>query len=746
MLKPRARGFLLIPWSVVLVLIACRSSDSYGDPEASFVGRETCVGCHAVQDSLWRGSDHDLAMQVADSTTVLGNFDDASFANYGVTSTFTTRDGKYFVLTDGPDGELREYEVTYTFGVDPLQQYLIEFPGGRYQALSIAWDARPAGQGGQRWYHLYPDERIDHQDELHWTGPNQNWNYMCAECHSTDLRKNYDLGNDQYDTTWAEIDVACESCHGPGSRHVAWAESGRDDGDTGLLIEFQASTSGTEVDACARCHSRRAVIRDEYEYGQPLMETHLPVVLEEGLYHDDGQILDEVYVYGSFLQSTMYRAGVTCSDCHEPHSLAVRAPGNQLCLTCHLAAKFDTPDHHFHSIESTGASCVECHMPSQNYMVVDPRRDHSLRVPRPDLTLKLGAPNACTACHTDRNAMWAVQAVEDWYGPRSTTPHYGEVFRAAREGRPDAGPALVQIADDDRATNIVRATALSLLRPYAGPGAAPTIQRGLGDGDPMVRAAAVSALELVDPDVRLDMAQFALRDPVFGVRVIAARVLSVVPKDLFSPEQREAFEKAKADYIAAQLVNGERPESHLNIGLLFAFTEEFKRAEASLRTSLAIDPGFVPAYVNLADLYLLIGREDEGEALLREGLTESPDSGDLHHSLGLLLVGQNRQTEAVDELEMAARLRPDQARYAYVLAVALYSAGDTDRALTTLESARRSHPNDLDVLAGLATLHHEVGSRAKAIRYAEELVALRPGDPNARALLEEIRDRTTDSE
>jgi hypothetical protein len=276
-------------------------------------------------------------MQVADSTTVLGNFDDASFANYGVTSTFTTRDGKYFVLTDGPDGELREYEVTYTFGVDPLQQYLIEFPGGRYQALSIAWDARPAGQGGQRWYHLYPDERIDHQDELHWTGPNQNWNYMCAECHSTDLRKNYDLGNDQYDTTWAEIDVACESCHGPGSRHVAWAESGRDDGDTGLLIEFQASTSGTEVGACARCHSRRAVIRDEYEYGQPLMETHLPVVLEEGLYHDDGQILDEVYVYGSFLQSTMYRAGVTCSDCHEPHSLAVRAPGNQLCLTCHLS-------------------------------------------------------------------------------------------------------------------------------------------------------------------------------------------------------------------------------------------------------------------------------------------------------------------------------------------------------------------------------------------------------------------------
>ncbi len=765
MSMPRTRGFLLVLCSVTPVLTGCQSSDSYSDAEASFVGRQTCVGCHAAQDSLWRGSHHDLAMEVADSTTVLGDFDDASFTNYGITSTFTSRDGKYFVRTDGLDGELREHEVAYTFGVDPLQQYLIEFPDGRYQALSIAWDARPEGEGGQRWYHIYPDEEIDHEDELHWTGPNQNWNYMCAECHSTDLRKNYDAENDRYDTTWAEIDVACESCHGPGSRHVAWAESGNDEGDTGLVIEFHdrrgvewipnattgitsrvpIPTERTETDACARCHSRRAVIRDEYEYGQPLMETHLPVVLEEGLYYDDGQILDEVYVYGSFLQSTMYGAGVTCSDCHEPHSLALRAPGNQLCAMCHVPTKFDTPDHHFHPIESSGASCVECHMPSQNYMVVDPRRDHSMRVPRPDLTLTLGAPNACTACHTDQDATWAVQAVEDWYGPHSTTPHYGEVFRAARAGRPEAGPALVQIADDDRATNIIRATALSLMRPYAGPGAAPTIQRGLGDGDPMIRAAAVSALELVGPDVRLDMGHLALRDPVLGVRVIAARVLSSVPKDLFSPEQREAFEKAKADYIAAQLVNGERPESHLNIGLFFAFTEEFERAEASLRTSLAINPGFVPAYVNLADLYRLQGREDDAEALLRQGLTMSPDNAELHHSLGLVLVRQDQQQEAVDELERAVELRPDQARYAYVLAVALHSAGDTGRALVTLEAAGRLHPTDPDVLAGLATLHREAGSRAKAIRYAEELVALRPGDPNARVLLEEIRGTADDN-
>lgn len=742
------------------LLAGCESSDSHIDSEVSFVGRQTCAGCHAAQDSLWRGSHHDLAMQIADSTTVLGDFDDTSFTHHGVRSTFMARDGKYYVRTDGPDGRLSEYEVAYTFGVDPLQQYLISFPGGRYQALGIAWDTRPAGEGGQHWYHVYGDEEIDHRDEIHWTGRNQVWNYMCAECHSTALRKNYDAENDRYDTTWAEIDVSCEACHGPGSRHMARAELGNNGGDTGLVIEFRDrrgvewvpdATTGiakriptviqrTEIEACARCHSRRSVMRDEYEYGQPLMETHLPVVLEEGLYYADGQIRDEVYVYGSFLQSRMHRAGVTCSDCHEPHSLALRASGNQLCSTCHLPTKFDTPEHHFHSPESAGASCVECHMPSQNYMVIDARRDHSMRVPRPDLTLKLGVPNACTACHTDRDATWAVAALERWYGPKlSTATHFGEVFRAARASRPEAGHALVQIANDDQTANIVRATALSLMRPYAGPGGLPTIQRSLGDSDPMVRAAAVSALELVDPQTRLDTAHLALRDPVYGVRVVAARILSSVPKDLFLPEQLEAFEKATSEYIAAQLVNGERPESHANIGLLYAFTGEFERSEASFRTSLAIDPGFVPAYVNLADLYRVLGRDDECAALLRQALAKVPNNPEVHHSLGLLLLRQNRQEEAVNQLKRAAELRPDQPRYAYVLAVALHSAGETGRALATLKAARRLHPSDPELLAGLAMLNREVGSQAEALRYAEELAELWPGDPNVQALLEEIR-------
>ncbi len=194
---------------------------------AGYVGGDACTSCHDKQHGAWKGSDHDLAMQVADDKSVLGNFDNAKITYAGTTSTFSRRDGKFYVNTDGPDGKLADYEIKYTFGVHPLQQYLIEFPGGRKQALGIAWDSRPKTQGGQRWFHLYPGQNIKAGDPLHWTGVQQNWNFQCAECHSTDLRKNFDAKAGTFDTRWSQINVSCEACHGPGSNHVAWAKQDR---------------------------------------------------------------------------------------------------------------------------------------------------------------------------------------------------------------------------------------------------------------------------------------------------------------------------------------------------------------------------------------------------------------------------------------------------------------------------------------------------------------------------------------
>ena len=395
---------------------------------------------------------------MADATeqNVLGNFSGARFAYAGTTTEFFRRDGKFFARTDGPDGKVADFEVKYTFGVQPLQQYLVELSGGRLQALSIAWDSRPKSQNGQRWFHLYPNERITHDDELHWTRPSQNWNFTCADCHSTGLRKNYDRDNDRFQTHFAEISVGCEACHGPGSRHITWASAPRGDraalrdstkGLTARLDERRgvawnvSATSGNatrshprvsdrEIETCAQCHSRRSQIADGYEAGKPFLDYYRPALLTRPLYHADGQQRDEVYDWGSFLQSKMFARGVTCSDCHNPHSGKLRADGNATCASCHLPAKYDTPAHTHHESTSAGATCIGCHMPTTTYMVIDPRHDHSLRIPRPDLSVTLGTPNACTSCHTQRDARWAAAQVTAWYGPRAGPDAHERVAKA----------------------------------------------------------------------------------------------------------------------------------------------------------------------------------------------------------------------------------------------------------------------------------------------------------------------------
>jgi Flp pilus assembly protein TadD len=702
-------------------------------------------------------------MQVANEQTILGDFKNATFTYRDVTTTFFRRDSKFFVRTDGPDGQLHDYEIAYTFGVTPLQQYLIAFPGGRYQALGIAWDSRPQDVGGQRWFHLYPEQRLAPGNPLHWTGIDQTWNYQCAECHSTNLQKNYRLDGDRYETTWSELNVACEACHGPGSRHVAWARAGgtvptpeepsrglmvpltgRDDvawvmdPHTGSAKRTTPIPTRFEVETCARCHARRGILDDHYVPGRPLMDTHRPALLAEGLYYADGQIQDEVYEYGSFLQSKMYRAGVTCSDCHDPHSLRLRDTGNTLCAHCHAPARFDTPAHHFHQAGSAESQCVACHMPAKTYMGVDARRDHSLRRPRPDLSVQLGTPNACTACHTDRPRQWAADTIVRWYGPGPRPPHFATALHAGRTRKPGAAGALGRLLGDAAVPGIARATAVSLLGRSLSPQSLKTVESALADGDPLVRMAAVSVLEAVEPQTRLRLAAPLLQDTIRTVRIEAARVLAPLDKARLSAEQRAALDRALAEYRQAQEVNADRPEAHLNLGVLQAQLGKPLEAERAYRTALRIDPSFAPTYVNLADLYRAQQRDEEGEKILRQGLAVSPNDAALHHALGLLLVRRGRQLEALGALERAAELRPDNPHYDYVLGVALHSVHQSTRALEVLTQAHARHPGEPEILVGLATISRERGQIASAVGYARKLVALIPYDQGARQLLAEL--------
>ena len=753
--------------SVALVLGGGSRAAPAGDSESpDYVGSQECAKCHEGEYARWHNSHHDLAMTEATDETMLGGFAGTVFTAHGVTSTFYRKNGGYFVRTDGPDGKLHDYRIKYTFGWVPLQQYLIEFPGGRLQCLGIAWDSRPAEQGGRRWFHLYPDEKIDHKNRLHWTGRDQNWNYQCAECHSTDLQKHYNLETDSFKTTWAEIDVACEACHGPGARHVALAKGQSDgqtatrDSGTGLLVDLKdrgggvwiigsgngvpsrrsvPRTNQTKIETCARCHSRRGQIHAEYSHGKNLGNTHRLSLLEEPLYHSDGQIKEEVYVYGSFIQSSMYRVGVTCTDCHDAHSLRLKAEGNLLCAQCHEAQRYDTVDHHRHPIGSAGATCIACHMPQQTYMVIDERADHSMRIPRPDLSLKLGTPNACNQCHQHKSIQWAVEATNKWYGNAlSKRPHFGAALHAGRTGALGASQQLLALSVDLDQPGIARASAVDLLRGYAAPSHLLTVDGLLKDDDPLMRAAAARYLQLADPQTALRLGYPLLTDPIRAVRLAAVRSLARLLAYKLQNAQEQKLTRTLDAYRAAELVNAERAESHLNIGQVEAARGNLTAAQQACMIALRLDTAFVPGYINLADIRRSQGRDHEGERILRKGLQAAPDNADLHHALGLLLVRRAQHGDGLIELKRAASLAPEVARYAYVYAIALNSTGKATDALAVLEAARLAHPADRDILISLVTTNRDHGDPEAAEKYARLLTAHHPDDPQAHLMLQQL--------
>jgi len=746
-----------------LLLASCGQTEQAAAPHnkgpAEFLGSTSCQSCHAEEFSDWVGSHHELAMQVATQDTVLGNFDNVSFDYFGTTTTFLTRDDDFYVRTADESGEDREFRIAFTFGVEPLQQYLIEFPGGRLQTLAFSWDTRPLAEGGQRWFHIYPDEYIAPDDSLHWTGLQQNWNYMCAECHSTKVEMGFDAASNSFATTYSEISVGCEACHGPGSTHVERAKAGAEKGAYGLVVNLDDHGRSTWVmnadtgiaarsdvrtqppqqpEACGRCHSRRGIIAADYEYGKPLADTHLPALLEQGLYFADGQILDEVFVYGSFLQSRMYQAGVTCTDCHNPHTskLVTGANPNDVCAQCHLPTKFAVAEHASHVPEQAG--CVDCHMTSRTYMVVDDRRDHSFRIPRPDLTETLGTPNACANCHADNDAAWAAAAINDWRGPDGAPPrpHYAAALDAGRHGFANA--QLREVVNNQDYPGIARATAVSLLAQPFGSADFRALEVELGDADPLIRIAALRQLRALPAELRLRLpGAKLLADSVRGVRIEAA-VTYAGMSDLLPIEDARAWAGAERDFREAYRAIANRPEALVALATFEIQEGNVNAAIALYEEALRIEPRAAAARANLADALRGLREEARAEEVLREGLALDSSNAALHHSLGLSLVRSGDSDGALAELRRAAELSPDNARFVYVLGVALNSMGRQEESVQVLRDARRLFDSDFDIAMALATILRDSGDKQGALDIAYALARRHPEDQNVVALLRSL--------
>ncbi|WP_231139214.1 ammonia-forming cytochrome c nitrite reductase subunit c552 [Pseudomonas fluorescens] len=754
----RSDAFILI---LAFVCTSGESAHSGGLPPALATEREgyasadSCTGCHATQAEQWKGSDHGWAMRDATPGNVLGKFDDVIFEEGGVQARFFRKGQDYFVNIEGEDGSPEDFPIRYTFGYYPLQQYLVAFPGGRLQALTVAWDSRSREEGGQRWFSLYPGQRFMPNDPLHWTGRYQNWNAMCADCHSTRLLKGYNEQKDSFASTWQEQSVGCQGCHGPGQTHVDWMQRKRTSGqDTsisglGLQVDFKSMDGREQVEQCAFCHSRRQTLGVGQLPGHPQLDQSLPVTLGADMYHADGQIRGEVYEYGSFTQSKMYAAGVACTDCHDPHTTKVRQEGNALCLQCHnarpptsrfsmlKAGDYDSESHHHHPSGSPGAQCVNCHMPATIYMSVDLRRDHAVRIPRPDLNRKTGSPDACTACHQGRSPEWAAGAVENWFGKPRRPAQYGEVFRDVHEGNINALSMLGKVIRDKSNPPIVRATAVQQISKI-GAMALPNVAEALKDETAFVRAYAASGFTGMPPTARVKSLLPLISDSALAVRDEAVRALSDLPLAQIPEAQRDLFRFVLADYERRLRGNADLPGGRFNLAELLSRQGNADQAMNEYRQALKLDPYFSPARIKLVTLVNTHHRQDEAERLLREGLSleKMPvtDHGNLAYMLALLLVEKGSEREALPWMDKAASAIPESPRIRYNQALLLSSMHRRSEAIGVLHEGLKRSPNDPDLLYALIYLYLKQGERTHAVGYIRHMRDVAPDDPRLNGL------------
>jgi len=691
-----------------------------------FIGSAACAPCHQAQSDAFLGSHHAKALTKPDAEFAKARFDGAHFASkLGGSTTFALQSGAGVVTTPVPGGKSATFPISYVSGVWPLEQYVVATERGKLQSLGVVWDSRSANEGGSKWFHVYGSPGIAPGDTLFFSAPAQSWNNVCADCHSTWVERRYDVATDSFDTRWAELSVGCEACHGPGADHVRGAKAGKATPFAAVLKPSEPWTpsatgsptprtqDGVEVEVCAPCHSRRTPLKEHFLASDPFLDSFEPDLLRPARYYADGQVEGEVYEWGSFLQSRMYRSGVRCSDCHSPHSGKLYARDNALCVRCHAPARFDVETHSHHS-GAEAPRCIDCHMPPMTFMQIDERRDHSIRIPRPDHSVAFGTPNACNVCHKKETAVWARDALAKWYPASQARPHFVTALGHERQGALDAPRLLRDLVEDANVPAIARASALERLGTYASDKTLRSLRAALESAEPLVAFGATLGAAQLPPQQRVRLLAPALEHRLRSVRVAAGKALAGAPiKDLPAGTQK-ALERAFIEVEESFTVSASRPETHVEWSAFELARGQLARAEASLQTALKLQPCMPEAYLNLADLERQRGDETAAERAIRAAIACNPQNAAAHHALGLWLVRAHRAKAAIASLKKAVELSPSDPRFSYVLAVALASNGERDEAIRILESTLKARPSHVPALQALIGYLREAGQAARA--------------------------------
>jgi len=683
-----------------------------------YVGDKNCVSCHEKENDLWKGSHHDLAMQIANDSTVLGDFNDVKIQIDGVKYHFYKEDKKFLVKVNEIDASEKIYQISYTFGITPLQQYLVDFDRGQKQVLRVTWDSKD-----NKWFHQYAGDKISTHDWLHWTKSAQNWNTMCAECHSTNLKKNYFVEKDSFHTTYSYINVSCEMCHGPGEKHLNWANTDPDSIDKNYQI-LNGKTQQEQVNLCAPCHARRTKLTENLVPGKYFDDQYMIQTVNANFYHADGQIDDEDYVFGSFMQSMMYANKVKCSDCHDMHSMQLKFEGNTLCAQCHVNTTYDTKKHHFHEENTEASQCINCHMTGKNYMGNDFRRDHSFRIPRPDQSVKYNTPNACKGCHDDKSNQWAADYIKKWYGP-TRRDHYsdGLILSSQQNLSEDQRKDLDDFINNLKYPAITRATVISNLN-YTTNEQFISLFTALKDSSALVRFNALQKFRYLSLEERTPVALKHLTDTTKMVRIGAAEIAIGIDENNLNDIDRTNLINARRELESMMYGNADFSTGRMQLGDYYLQNNDLETAIKHYKMALEKDSLLMPVYSNLATAYSMKGENNQAMQILQAWIKLEPTISRPFYLRALLNFELKQDDKAVADLKKAIELNPNETRSMYNLATYYFQdKKDLKLAENYIQKALKVDPNNTDYKYLLALIYRDQGKFKSGQKIMNEIRA-----------------------
>lgn len=651
-----------------------------------YLGAQKCKECHEDQFTDWKKSDHFYSMQKATEEYVKANFE-TTYAADGIEYQFSKSDSVYQVqITES--GKSHTYNVAYTFGWHPLQQYLLQTENGKFQTLRASWDTDK-----NIWFHQNAGTIVEPHDWLSWSKGGQNWNTMCSSCHSTHVEKNYDAVKDSYHTTYKEINVACESCHGPGRDHLQALDSDRKDPYSQLV----SASHKEKTDNCATCHARRTMLEDTGDPKKDFLNRYFPQTLNNAFYEQDGQIKEEDFVYGSFLSSKMHRNHVTCTNCHNPHSGQLKAQGNDLCLQCHDNS-YTTNQHTHHPENSEGSQCINCHMDGKMYMGNDYRRDHSFRIPRPDQSVKFGTSNACNSCHSDKDARWASKNVVGWFG-KDRAYHFSDDLIPGSNLEKHAMIHLNNLVINDSIPEIIRATALDYVQQSVSPDATNILLNALDDKSNLVRQKAYAGLIFFPKEYKERYGMVGINDPIKSVRIMAFRSVVGVDPQVLDPRMENTWKKVHAEYLDYLKANSDFPTGQIMFGEYYQTIGQPNQAISSYELALKMDSLLMDGYTNLAILYSGKNDLNSVDKILKQGLVHFPESAEFLYFMGLNQGALGNTALQMDYLKWAYSIAPLNPKYGYNYILTLYQHDKKEDAYKILMEALKLDPNNARYLA-----------------------------------------------